>query len=339
MKKLFYKLCVTLVIGAMCIYVSNIIYTKYFYKKDLELFDAKMLLQLDSLQYNSDVLYFAESSNGTAANSDTCLLSISQMMDTLSPLKINAIEHGAVHAKTFLHLIQNIKSDSKVKTIIVTLNSRSFGAPWINSKLETNISQANVLYENKWPIYKRIKLILNAYDNQSVQLRDLKLEKNWSNDFLNVTKEFPYKTVRQWDNAMANGTYLLPNGDWDLPKITLACHYIKTYAFSIDTLNNPRIKDFDEIVTVAKQKNLKLIFHLLAENVQYADSLVGKELHHIMQENKKLLIDRYSRKGAIVVNSFDLVNGKDFIDQDWTTEHYNQNGRWILAKNVLKQIK
>ncbi len=339
MKKLFYKLCVTLVIGPMCIYVSNIIYTKYFYKKDLELFDAKMLLQLDSLQYNSDVLYFAESSNGTAANSDTCLLSISQMMDTLSPLKINAIEHGAVHAKTFLHLIQNIKSDAKVKTIIVTLNSRSFGAPWINSKLETNISQANVLYENKWPIYKRIKLILNAYDNQSVQLRDLKLEKNWSNDFLNVSKEFPYKTVRQWDNAMANGTYLLPNGDWDLPKITLACHYIKTYAFSIDTLNNPRIKDFDEIVTVAKQKNLKLIFHLLAENVQYADSLVGKELHHIMQENKQLLMDRYSRKGAIVVNSFDLVNGKDFIDQDWTTEHYNQNGRWLLAKNVLKQIK
>jgi hypothetical protein len=40
-----------------------------------------------------------------------------------------------------------------------------------------------------------------------------------------------------------------------------------------------------------------------------------------------------------VVKSFELVNGKDFINQNWTTEHYNQNGRWILAKNVLKQIK
>jgi hypothetical protein len=338
MKKLLYKLCAALVIGAICVYVSNIIYTKYFYKADLELLDAKLLLQLDSLQYKSDVLYFAESSNGTTANSDTCIWSISQMMDTLSPLKINAVEHGAIHAKTFLHLIKNINSNAKVKAIVVTLNSRSFGSPWINSKLETNISQANVMYENTPAIYKRVKLILNAYDNQSVQLRNLKLEKHWSNDFINVPKNFPYKNVREWDNGMGNGTYLLPNGDWDIPKITLACHYIKTYAFSIDTLSNPRIKDFDEIVVVAKQKNLKLIFHLLAENVQYADSLVGKELQNIMQENKQLLINRYISKGATVVNSFELVNGIDFIDQDWTTEHYNQTGRWNLAKNVLKKI-
>ncbi len=339
MKKLFYKLCAALVIGAISIYISNIIYTKYFYKNDLELFDAKMLLKLDSLQFNSDVLYFAESSNGTIANSDTCLLSISQMMDTLSPLKINAIEHGAIHAKTYLNLIKHINSNALVKTLVVTLNARSFGSPWINSKLETNLSQANVMYESMPPIFKRIKLSFNAFDNKSVQMRDYINEQNWSKNKINVPEEFPYKNVRQWDNAMGNGTYLLPNGDWDIPKISLACSYIKTYAFSIDTLNNPRIKDFDEIVNVAKQKNLKLIFHLLAENVQYADSLVGKELHHIMHENKQLLIDRYTRKGAIVVNSFELVNGKDFIDQNWTTEHYNQNGRWLLAKNVLKQIK
>jgi hypothetical protein len=339
MKKLFYKLCAALVIGAISIYVSNIIYTKYFYKTDLELFDAKMLFQLDSLQYNSDVLYFAESSNGTTANSDTCLLSISEMMDTLSPLKINAVEHGAIHAKTYLNLIKQINSNALVKTIVVTLNARSFGSPWINSKLETNLSQANVMYESMPPIFKRIKLTFNAFDNKSVQMRDYINEQNWSKNKINVPINFPYKNVRQWDNAMGNGTYLLPNGDWDGPKISLACHYIKTYAFSIDTLNNPRIKDFDEIVAVAKQKKLKLIFHLLAENVQYADSLVGKELHHIMQENKQLLIERYTRKGVIVVNSFELVNGKDFIDQNWTTEHYNQNGRWILAKNVLKQIK
>ena len=339
MKKLFYKLCAALVIGAISIYISNIIYTKYFYKNDLELFDAKMLLKLDSLQFNSDVLYFAESSNGTTAYSDTCLLSISQMMDTLSPLKINAIEHGAIHAKTYLNLIKHINSNALVKTLVVTLNARSFGSPWINSKLETNLSQANVMYESMPPIFKRIKLSFNAFDNKSVQMRDYINEQNWSKNKINVPEEFPYKNVRQWDNAMGNGTYLLPNGDWDIPKISLACSYIKTYAFSIDTLNNPRIKDFDEIVNVAKQKKLKLIFHLLAENVQYADSLVGKELHHIMHENKQLLIDRYTRKGAIVVNSFELVNGKDFIDQNWTTEHYNQNGRWILAKNVLKQIK
>ncbi len=339
MKKLLPKLCLSLVVAAFCLFTANFIYIKYFYKADLENFDAQLGLKLDSLQYKSDVFYFAESSNGTTANTDTCSLSIAEMMDTLSPLKISAIDHGAIHAKTFLNLIKNIKSDALVKTIVVTLNSRSFGSPWINSKLETNISQANVLYENTLPIFKRIKLAFNAYDNKSVQLRDYYNEKNWSELKLNVPESFPYKTVRQWDNAMGNGTYLLPNGDWDMPKISLACHYIKTYAFSIDTFSNPRIRDFDEIVEIAKQKKLNLVFNLLAENIQYADSLVGSELHNIMQQNKQLLINRYTSQGVKVVNSFELVNGKDFIDQNWTTEHYNQTGRWILAKNVLKNLE
>lgn len=339
MKKLFYKLIIAFALSTICLLVTNFIYNKYFYYIEAEQLDAKLLLKQDSLQYNSDVLYYAESSNGTAANSDTCRFSISKMMDTLSTLKIDALEHGAIHAHTFLQLIKNIKSDAKVNTIIVTLNMRSFGSPWINSKLETNIAQANVMYEPIIPIFKRIKLIFNGYDNKSTQLRNLLNEKNWSNNELNVPTTFPYKTVRQWDNAMANGTYLLPNGDWDIPKISLACHYIKTYAFSIDTLTNPRIKDFDDIVEVAKQKKLKLIFHLLAENVQYADSLVGNELVYIMNYNKQLLINRYTSKGVIVVNSFNLVNGKDYIDQDWTTEHYNQTGRLILANNVLKNLK
>lgn len=338
MKKLIFRLSVALFIFIITIFLTNYVYEKYYYRFDCEKLDAKLLFAQDSLQNLSDVLYYAESSNATAANTDTCLQSISQMIDSLSPLKVNSVEHGAIHARTFLQLIKNLKSNSKVKTIIVTLNSRSFGSPWINSHLETNIAQANVMYEPIIPIFKRIKLSFNAFDNRIIQLRDHDVEKDWEGLKLNVPKNFPYKTVRLWDNAMANGTYLLPNGDWDMPKISLACHYIKTYAFSIDAKTNPRIKDFDEIVSIAKQKNLKLIFHLLAENVQYADSLVGKELVNIMHQNKQLLLDRYSKNGVTVVNSFELVNGLDFIDQDWTTEHYNQKGRFILAKNVLKYL-
>ncbi len=339
MKKLFYKFILTLLIVFCCLAIANFIYTKYYYKNDIKILDATMLQKIDSLQNICDVLYFAESSNGTVSNNDTCQLAISEMIDELSPLKVGAIDHGAVHARSYLQLIKNIKPNSKVKTLIITLNSRSFGSPWINSQVETNLSQADIIYEPSLPIIKRLKLAFNYYDNKSVEFRNLMNEKNWSEQKLNVPKNFPYKTVRQWDNAMANGTYLLPDGKWDSPKITLACHYIKTYAFSIDTNSNPRIKNFDEIVELANEKKLNLVFHLLAENMQYADSLVGKELVNIMNENKQLLIDRYTKKGVTVVNSFNLVNGKDFIDQDWTTEHYNQTGRWILAKNVLKFLR
>ena len=96
-----------------------------------------------------------------------------------------------------------------------------------------------------------------------------------------------------------------------------------------------------EIVKLCKQKRVRLIFNLLAENIQYADSLVGKDLVFLMKQNRDLLIERYNRNGVLVVDNLELVCGKDYIDQNWTTEHYKQNGRMIIAQNLaisLKQI-
>ncbi len=339
MKKLFIKLSLLLILSAICLVFANSIYKKYFYWADIDRFDANILLQLDSLQYVSDVLYFAESSNACYAQSDTNKSSTSNILDSLSPFKVNAVEHGALHAGIYLPLIKNIDSDAKVKTIIVALNLRSFNADWIHSELETKLSQSAVMYEPNLPIIKRLRLAFNDYDNQSIELRNYYREQQWRKDFINVPQSFKYKNVRAWDNGLANGSYLLPNGDWDMPKISLACSYVKSYAFTINPKNNPRIKDFDEIVTIAKQKKLKLIFNLLAENVEYADSLVGSELVNLMMENKNFLVERYSAMGVSVVDNFTNVAGKDYIDQDWTTEHYNQTGRFIIAQNLFKQIK
>ena len=73
--------------------------------------------------------------------------------------------------------------------------------------------------------------------------------------------------------------------------------------------------------------------------MEYADSLVGRELVNLMMENKNFLVERYSAMGVSVVDNFTNVAGKDYIDQDWTTEHYNQTGRFIIAQNLFKQIK
>lgn len=338
MKKLVVKLCLALILLVTSLVFSNYVYEKYYYQKDILQFDAKMLKDLDSLQNISDVLYFAESSNGTAANEDTCIWSISQMIDTLSPLKVKAIEHGAIHAKTYLQLIKNIRNNTPLKALIVTMNLRSFNADWIHSELETKLSQSDVMYEPNTPIIKRLKLAFNAYDNKSIELRNYYREQQWKYDFINVPSNFKYKNVRAWDDGMANGTYLLSNGDWDMPKISLACSYIKSYAFTINPATNPRIKNFDEIVQTAKEKKIKLIFNLLPENVEYADSLVGKELVNLMMENKNFLIERYSALGVTVIDNFTNVKGRDYIDQNWTTEHYNQTGRWTIAQNVLKAL-
>lgn len=338
MSKILNKLGLAFLMLVLCLFLANSIYEKYFYRQDLKESDAEMLLKLDSLQYTSDVLYFAESSNATLADDDTCLLSIAQMIDSLYPEKVMAIDHGAIHAKTYKSLIENIKDDAKVKTLIVTLNMRSFGANWIHSKMETALMKANVMYEQIPPIAKRIKLAFNGFDNQTDQMRGHTMEDHWRHDYIHLPDTFPYKNVRAWDNAVGGANvmnFTTANGDWDMPRIELATSYIKTYAFTIDPSSNPRIKDFDEIVEIAKRKRLKLVYNLLAENMEYADSLVGKPLTDVMNENAQMLIKRYTDKGVLVVDNLSAVAGKEFTEKRWTSEHYTQRGRLTIARNVV----
>jgi hypothetical protein len=40
-----------------------------------------------------------------------------------------------------------------------------------------------------------------------------------------------------------------------------------------------------------------------------------------------------------VVDNLELVSGKEFTDQTWTTEHYGYKGRMVIAKNLAIAIK
>jgi hypothetical protein len=55
--------------------------------------------------------------------------------------------------------------------------------------------------------------------------------------------------------------------------------------------------------------------------------------------NRDILVNYYTRKGAKVVDNLELVKGKDFLDQNWTTEHYNQTGRITIAKQVVEKLR
>ena len=71
----------------------------------------------------------------------------------------------------------------------------------------------------------------------------------------------------------------------------MADHYIKSYAFVIDE-EHLRLRDFDKIVELAKLKELNLIFHILPEDVQEAQTLIGTELTDLMSANRDFLINR-----------------------------------------------
>lgn len=321
--------------------VFNLIYERTFWKKDIVKLGGELLPVLKNAQDSADVIYFAESSNWSTHKDDTITKSISEFAAEYFPsLSVRSVQKGAIHAGIYLPLIKQIDEQARVKTVIVTMNLRSFDATWIHSKLETALQRSKILYtQENYPLVSHCLVALNGYDNKTESQREADMKAQWAREELKFPYPFKYKNVIDWDKGMANGGYLNADGSWDLPRIELACHYIKTYAFQINEQTNPRIKDFDEIVNVCKTKKLNLVFNLMAENTQYADSLVGKDLMYLINQNVDLLVKRYNKDGVIVVNNLNLVDGLDYIDQNWTTEHYKQKGRQRIAENLANHLK
>jgi hypothetical protein len=322
----------------LVIVLLNFIYTSTLQRTDLQQ-NSPLSAQIEKAGENADVLYLGESSNYSFAPADTEKKSISEFTADFFPaLRFTAIDTGAVHAGIYKKWIQYLDSKSKVSTIIVTMNLRSFGAGWIHSELETALQKSVVLLENRPALVNRFFLSLKAYDNKNEEERKKEYLEKWKSEKIDFPFPFRFTTVRQWDDAIANGGIKNEKGEWDMKKIELAAHYVKSYAFTIRE-DNPRVKDFDAIAEYCRANNKKIVLHLLAENLEYADSLVGKELVWLMKNNRDFLVKRYQSKGVMVVDNLQNVSGKDFIDQDWTTEHYVQRGRKQVAKVLADSLK
>lgn len=324
---------------ALLLWGLDIVYTYTFYEKDLQE-KSKEVLEFKNSNENVDVYYFGESSNITYAPGDSIQNSIAEITSFFYPnLKFKTINKYATHAGIYKHWIEEIDmKESKPKALIVTMNLRSFDAAWIHSKLETQLQESLVLTRPFPNIVNRFLLSLQAFDNKSEKERELEMLEEWRTVQLRFPFPFKYKTVREWDDATAAGSHLKEDGTWDQEKIILACHYVKGYAFNIDE-NNPRVKDFDAIVKWCAENKVNVYLNLMAENIQYADSLVGKELVFLMRQNRDFLKNRYNGGICEVVDNLELVNGKWFIDQNWTTEHYNYKGRMKIAKNLALSMK
>lgn len=318
----------------------NYLYVLFFYQRDLKEKSDK-ILELRESQKHADILYFAESSNVNYRENDSIKHSISELTNLFFPdLKVVAVNNVASHAGIFKHWFKEIDlSKHAPKAIVVTLNLRSFDAAWRHSKLETPLRESLVLVQPYPKLLNRFLLSLQAFDSKDEKEREKEMLAEWAETPLQFPFEFKYKTVKEWDGAMANGGHLNADGSWNLKKSELACHYIKAYAFNLNE-QNPRIKDFDDIAAWANQNKVHVYFNLLAENVQYADSLVGKELVFLMKENRNFLLKRYNTSTYCkVVDNLELVPGTEFTDQDWTTEHYGYRGRMYIARNLAKQLK
>lgn len=218
------------------------------------------------------------------------------------------------------------------------MNLRSFGADWINSKLETVLNRGIRILHPQPKIWNRFLISLKNFNELTVDERAELTQHEWKTKQLIFPYQFKYKTVREWDSTIGNGGFLKQDGSWDMDKIKLATHFVKNFAFNIDE-HNPRVQDFDNIVDWGEKNKVKIYLNLLAENIKLADSLVGKDLVFLMKQNRDFLINRYTKKGATVIDNLDKIEIINFLDKNWPTEHYNYKGRIIIAKNIAKKLE
>ncbi len=338
--KLLNKFIVGIFFAAAVFVCCNSLYEKIGWQEDIQGIDDKLLRKkLEEDAFKADILYFAESSNASCKETDTIRKSISELINTCFPdLSIKAVEKGAIHAGVYRNLVRLIPTNSKTKTIIVTMNLRSFGAGWIHARLENHCQQLQILYNDYPALYNKMRLVFKMYDYKEDWKRDEDCLKEWHKKLYGPLP-LAYESVRKWDKNIYLHPYLNEDGTNNGAKTELAAHNVKSFAFNIDTLDNPRIKDFNEIVKICEEKNIRLYFNLLPENIEYADSLVGKELTSIMKMNRDILVRYYTNKGAIVIDNLEKVRGKNYLDQSWTTEHYSQEGRIAIAKNVAETLR
>ena len=334
------KFLIRILMAAALLFVLNWIYTKWFFKKDVaehsDILELVWQVEADSCR----IVYLGESSNITSGVQETDKRKISDYLGDYFPnVKTGDMTKEASHAQTYYYLLKNLPKKSTVETVVVTMNLRSFDARWIYSNLETPLRKQLVLMEDYPPLMNRFLLALKAYPIKSEEELDSLTRQHWREDPLVFPYEFEWNNVYQWDSATAWRGLHNYEGEYDPKWTELACHYIKSYGFQIRD-DNPRLKDFDDIVALSRKRGWHLVFNLMPENVDKANEYVGKDLMYLMKQNHDYLKNRYGHlEGVTVVDNLNLVRDVNFIDQDWTTEHYYEEGRRIIAGNVAEALK
>ena len=98
-----------------------------FFEKDIQKHSDIINLLRKVVNDKDEIVYVAESSNIAYREDDNDKRSISDFIADYYPsIKFGNITKEASHAGIYYELLRNIPENSSVKTVIVTLNLRSF---------------------------------------------------------------------------------------------------------------------------------------------------------------------------------------------------------------------
>ena len=313
----------------------NFIYKVTLWQSDLEQYSG-LTEEIENTK-SADILYLGDCSDSYFGSENEHEKGISHLLDSLLPnVKVATISETGFHAGMFASILNNIPEESSIKTVIVTMNLRSFAAYVQYTFITNSINQRLIMLDNDYPpLLNRFFLILNKAPHYSgTELEKMKL-KHWKNDLL---INAPYNNLYDWKTAYENGEFVQFDNSWTTKLRTKGAAHIANYAFQINAKTNPRTPDFDNIVAISKKRNWKLIFHLLPENSKTTQQLVGEDLTLIVNDNRKLLKQRYHKSGVIIIDNMELLSSNEFIEEG-PNSHFHYLGRKLMAEKIKQELK
>lgn len=318
MKDIAPKMLLRLLVGVIVFFAANFWYVSSgLYQQERAKF-SPMAERLDSAFLHGDVVYLGESSN-TSFNpwTDTFGYSVSEFLQMYLPQnRVRGVSHDGYHVGLFsqmLGLMPAHWADTGRKTVVITVNMRSFGPSAMFNGNEASNQQEAIFYTRRLALLNRVYVSLHHYDNrdsremeraktQWFRTKDLRLQGGAGQHYgsthggpgLQSAGEawFYHNTVKWWLRDLQR-QFAPVSGEADLARVMpMAEAYLKEFAFLLDE-ENPRVKALDAIVEKCKREEVNVVFVLLMPNFDHANRLFGKELTFLMDENMDFLRKRF----------------------------------------------
>jgi hypothetical protein len=376
MKDIAPKVLLRLAVGAAVFFVANIWYVSSgLYKKERVKF-SPVAGKLDSAFLYGDVVYLGESSN-TSFNpwTDTFGYSVSEFLQMYLPQnRVRGVSHDGYHVGLFsqmLGLMPEHWADSGRKTVVITVNMRSFGPSAMFNGNEASNQQEAIFYSHRTALLNRVFVSLHHYDSRDARemeraktqwfrTKDLRLNGSAGNHYGNTHGDgglkpegevwYYHNTVKWWLRDLQR-QFAPVSGDADLARVMpMAEAYLKEFAFLLDE-ENPRVQALDAIVSKCKREQVNVVFVLLIPNYDHANRLFGAELTQLMDYNMDFLRKRFAgwekeyNKGDFKVGYVDVpraygdwAGGQHYTDQWYPTEHVDAHIRQFIAKKTAEKI-
>jgi len=321
-------------------FILNEIYSKFFFSVDLKKY-ASPFYEIIDPHKDKRLLYFSDISENVPF-SDKKDLSIGELLE--GRLKSNVLlKYNAdfADAETFRILLENIPPESDLQSIIIPINLRTLSKEWKYAANRIDLENSMLLLQNYPPLFNRLDL---AFKSPSLTGSDTKLSQKIKDEFrINSLVNFEnltYKSIHEWERNMALAGIRNDEDEYDHMASALACHYIKSYAYPIASIQESDVlKEYERIIQLADHRSWNIIFHLLPLNVEEIESLCGPQLLSILYYNQEMLKAYFSKRNvSFIDNLFEIADG-DFIKSKKPREIYHFEGRKKIANSIVEVIE